>query len=175
MRLWKFTFDKDEEEVWLNDWCQRGWAMTSFFMGVVNFSPCQPGEYIYRIDLVPGQFLRAYDYEGYVIFMDDLGVEVIQRWGRWVYLRKRAEDGPFELYTDIDSKIALYRRIRSMFLFALMIEVMCSVSIWSGVFSSPAVVFYRSLAAIYALIFIVLLRGIWRCSWRIQELNRQRQ
>lgn len=30
MILWKFTFDKDEEEVWLNDWCQQGWAMTRF-------------------------------------------------------------------------------------------------------------------------------------------------
>ena len=63
--------------------------------------PCRPGEFIYQIDLLPGRGLCAGDYEGYVEFMHDTGVEVLQRWGRWVYLRGRAEEGPFEIYTEI--------------------------------------------------------------------------
>ena len=118
MIRWKFTYDKDEEQDWLNEYARQGWAMTKFWLGVVTFVPCQPGEYIYQIDLLPGKGLLAEDYEGYVIFMDEMGVEVLQRWGRWVYLRKRAGDGPFEVYTDAESRIALYRRIRRMFLWA---------------------------------------------------------
>ena len=30
MIRWKFTFDKDEEQDWLNNWARYGWAMTSF-------------------------------------------------------------------------------------------------------------------------------------------------
>ena len=71
MIRWKFTYDKDEEQQWLNDYCQEGWAMASFFMGVVTFVPCQPGEYIYQIDLLPGRGLWADNYEDYVIFMDE--------------------------------------------------------------------------------------------------------
>ena len=49
MIRWKFTFDKDDEQDWINEYCQQGWAMAGFFVGVVTFVPCQPGEYIYQI------------------------------------------------------------------------------------------------------------------------------
>lgn len=175
MIRWKFTFDKDEEEDWLNGYCQQGWAMASFWVGMVTFVPCRPGEYIYRIDLLPGKGLRADDYEGYAAFMSDMEVEVLQRWGRWVYLRKRAEDGPFEVYTDVDSKIALYRRIRGMFLWLIGMEALCSVSAWSALARYPGEMFYRGVVGFYIVLFVVVWRVIWRCSWRIQELERQRR
>lgn len=173
MIRWKFTFDKDEEQEWLNDWCQSGWAMTRFFVGLVTFVPCQPGEFIYQIDLIPGRFLQAHDYEGYVIFMDEMGVEVLQRWGRWVYLRKRAEDGPFDLYTDTDSKIALYRRIRNMFICALVVVSLCSFSAWDMLFRFPDELFSRGLAGLYLVMIITMLRAVWQCSWKIKELTRR--
>ena len=58
MIQWKFTFDKDEEQDWLNDYCREGWAMAGFFAGLVMFVPCRPGEFIYQIDLLPGAGLR---------------------------------------------------------------------------------------------------------------------
>ena len=64
MIRWKFTFDKDEEQDWLNEYARQGWAMTRFCVGVVTFAPCQPGEYIYQIDLLPGKGLQADDDEG---------------------------------------------------------------------------------------------------------------
>lgn len=173
MIRWKFTFDKDEEQEWLNDWCQNGWAMTKFFMGVVTFVPCQPGEFIYQIDMIPGRFLQAHDYEGYVIFMDEMGIEVLQRWGRWVYLRKRAEDGPFDLYTDTESKIALYRRIRSLFFSTLVLELLCSSSVWNLLRQFPDDWAARGLAGFYIVMAVTLLRAVWRCSWKIKELSRQ--
>ena len=156
MIQWKFTFDKDEEQDWLNDYCQEGWAMVSFFAGLVTFVPCRPGEFIYQIDLLPGAGLRADDYEDYVSFMRDMDVEVLQRWGRWVYLRKRAEDGPFEVYTDTDSKIQLYRRIRKMFLWVWVLELVLSINVFL-----QAVVYGG-----------LLLQGAWKCTRKIQELER---
>ena len=35
MIRWKFTFDKDDEQDWINEYCQQGWAMAGFFVGVV--------------------------------------------------------------------------------------------------------------------------------------------
>ena len=174
MIRWKFTFDKDEEQDWLNEYARQGWAMTKFWVGMVTFVPCQPGEYIYQIDLLPGKGLWADDYEGYVIFMDEMGVEVLQRWGRWVYLRKRAEDGPFEAYTDTESKIALYRRIRRMFLWAFAVVFLCSFSVWSLLFRHPGDMFARGLTGVYVVMLAGMLRAVWRCSWRIRELERQR-
>ena len=173
MIRWKFTFDKDEEQEWLNEYARRGWAMTKFCVGVVTFAPCQPGEYVYQIDLLPGKGLWADDYEGYVIFMDEMGVEVVQRWGRWVYLRKRAEDGPFEVYTDVESQLALYRRIRALFLWALVIEICCSISGFSTLARFPEDVFARGLAGFYIVILAVFLRAVLQCTRKIRELECQ--
>ena len=173
MIRWKFTYDKDEEQDWLNEYARQGWAMTKFWLGVVTFVPCQPGEYIYQIDLLPGKGLLAEDYEGYVIFMDEMGVEGVQRWGRWVYLRKRAGDGPFEVFTDAESRIALYRRIRRMFLWAFMMIFLCSFNAWVLLFQYPEDIFSRGLVGTYIVILAVMLRAVWQCSWRIRELERQ--
>ena len=174
MIRWKFTFDKDEEQDWLNDYAQQGWAMASFFVGLVTFVPCQPGEYIYQIDLLPGRGLWADNYEDYVIFMNEAGVEILQRWGRWVYLRRRAEEGPFEVYSDVDSKIDLYRRIRRLFIWALGVISLCSFSAWNMLLQFPEEVFARGLAGVYVVMIAVLLRAVWRCSWKMKELERQR-
>lgn len=174
MIRFKITLDKDEEQDWLNWHCQQGWAMSSFFLGLVTFVRCQPGEYIYQIDLLPGCGLRADDYEGYAAFMDETGVEVLQQWGRWVYLRKRAEEGPFDIYTDIDSQVALYRRIQRMFLWVLIVCSSCSlINIYGGIQSGNLVI--RSLVAVQVLILLAILRAVRQCSWKIQELEQNQR
>ena len=173
MIRWKFTFDKDGEQEWLNGYAQQGWAMVSFFVGLVTFVPCQPGEYIYQIDLLPGKGIFADRYEDYVIFMDEMGVEILQRWGRWVYLRKRAEDGPFEVYTDAASKMELYRRIRGMFLWALVVVCLCSINVWNLLFQFPEDWFTRLLAGVYIVIIAGMVKTIRQCSRKIGELEEE--
>ena len=175
MIRWKYTFDKDEEQEWLNEYAQQGWAMVSFFIGMVTFAPCQPGEYIYQIDLLPGKGLMADNYEDYVIFMNEMGVEIVQRWARWVYLRKRAEDGPVEVYTDTESKLDLYRRIRALFLWGLVIEACCSVTGISTLIRFPEDMFARCLAGLYIVIVALFLRAVLQCTRKIRELEREGQ
>jgi len=169
MRRWKITFDKDEEQAWLNGYARQGWAMVGFFAGLVTFIPCKPGEFTYQIDLLPGSGLRADDYEGYREFMEETGVEVVERWGRWVYLRKRTEDGPFEIYSDAASMAAMYRRIRGMFLWFLAVEACCSISIWMNIPRVP--VFFGPIAAIVLLFCVCAVRTIRRCTLKIRELE----
>ena len=174
MIRFKFTFDKDDEQDWLNEYCRQGWAMVSFFAGVVTFVPCQPGEFIYQLDLLPGKGLFADNYEDYVIFMNEMGVEVLQRWGRWVYLRRRAAEGPFEVYTDPESQIELYRRIRKMFLWLLVLVGCGSVSAWNMLFLFPEDPFARGLVGLYIVMIALALRAVWRCSRRMRELEQHR-
>ena len=107
-----------------------GWALKSFFAGFYKFEPCEKGEYIYQIDL--GDELYSVSDE-YRELMGELGVEIVVLWGFWIILRKRAEDGPFELYTDVDSKIEHYRKIRRMFKVVTVIELLALFSeIYAG-------------------------------------------
>lgn len=55
LHRWKLYFDKDLEESWLNQLAQQGWGMSSFCLGRYTFEPIEPGEYIYRVDLLPSR------------------------------------------------------------------------------------------------------------------------
>ena len=120
MIRFKLYYDKDKETVWLNQMASEGWALKSFFAGFYKFEPCGKGEYIYQIDL--GDTLYSVSDE-YRELMGELGVEIVVLWGYWIILRKRAADGPFELYTDVESKIEHYRKIRRMFKAVTILEL----------------------------------------------------
>ena len=112
---WKFFADYEKEEVWLNEMSAKGLALKDFFLGRYTFDDCKPGEYVYRIE-----FLE--DYPGnpvsrrYLDFMAENGVEHVASWARWVYFRRKAEEGAFDIYSDFDSRIKHYQRINNLLL-----------------------------------------------------------
>ena len=172
LKKFRLLFDKDVEQDWLNELCRQGWAFKKFFAGVYTFESCQPGEYIYQVDLLPGGGFQASDPDGYMEFMEETGVEVVSRWFRWIILRKRTEDGPFEIYTDVDSQIQMYARIRNMFLFGLGIELCCSASVWTNLYQGGP--FFYILALLYLMIFATFLRIVITSSRKIKMLEAQK-
>ncbi|MCT4785907.1 DUF2812 domain-containing protein, partial [Exiguobacterium aestuarii] len=48
-------------------------------------------------------------------FMTEVGIEVVDTSYRWVFLRKRTSDGPFQLYSDFDSMIQRETRIIQLY------------------------------------------------------------
>lgn len=120
MIKFKLSFDKDKMIQWLNSLAQKGYAMTGFFAGIFTFEKCEPGKYIYQIDFSE-KFFRVT--EGYREFMEEQDVEIVQCWGPWVYLRKEAAKGDFQMFTDIDSQIAHYTKRLIMFKIVTIIEI----------------------------------------------------
>ena len=114
--------DKDKETEWLNKMAEEGYAMTGFCAGFYQFEKCEPGKYVYQIDF--GEKFFAVN-ENYREFMQETGVEIVQTWGYWIILRKLAKDGEFQLYTDVDSSIEHYTKIRTMFKVVSLIELVC--------------------------------------------------
>jgi len=169
LKKFRLLFDKDVEQDWLNEMCQNGWALKNFKLGVYTFERCADSEYIYQVDLLPGSGFTPTDPEGYAEFMEEIGVEVVCRWFRWIILRKRTEDGPFDIYTDVDSQIQVYSRIRTMFLWGLGIELCCSASIWPNLHRGG--IFLTLPAVLYAVILAAFIRVIITCSRKINELE----
>lgn len=122
MVKFKLYLDKDTETEWLNEMSAKGWAMTHFFAGFYTFEKCECGKYIYQVDF--GEKLFAVS-DGYREFMQDTGVEIVQTWGYWVILRRLATEGKFELYTDVESSIEHYSKIRKMFKAVAIVELAC--------------------------------------------------
>ena len=67
---------------------------------------CEPGEYIIRLEMNPSSDYRA--------FVKELGAEYIGGCVNWVYFRRKAELGSFELLSDIDSRLTHLSRINRM-------------------------------------------------------------
>lgn len=122
MIKFRLYYDKDAETEWLNKMAEKGWAMKRFFAGFYTFEKCEPGKYIYQVDF--GDKLYSVSDE-YREFMQDAGVEIVQTWGYWIILRKLASEGEFQLYTDVDSMIEHYSKIRRMFKGVMIVEIIC--------------------------------------------------
>lgn len=124
MTKFKLFYDKDKETVWLNEMAKEGWAMTGFLLGFYTFEQCEPGKYCYQIDLGNEIFHVGNEYRE---FMHEQGIEIVCIWGPWIVLRKNAIEGKFELYTDVDSRIEHYTKIRNMFKVVAIIEIICTI------------------------------------------------
>ena len=94
--FWVWEFEKEEE--WLNEMALNGWVLESVGFCTYHFIRCQPEEYTVRLEM------HAFD-EAYVQFMEDTGAEYVGRMMMWIYFRKKTADGPFDLFSDIDSRI----------------------------------------------------------------------
>jgi len=125
--VWKLFFDKEKEEKWLNEMAARGKALIGFSVARYVFGDCEPGEYIYRIDLLPKPLTHPDSME-FLRCMEEGGAETIASWVRWVFFRKKAAEGAFEIYTDLDSKINHYKRIRGLFAFGAAAEAFAGLS-----------------------------------------------
>jgi hypothetical protein len=171
MVRFKLYFDKDLEEDWLKEMSLKGWAFKNFFLGVYTFEACEPGEYNYQIDLLDNW---KGDKDDFASFMEESGVEVISQWYRWVYIRKKASDGPFEMYTDVDSKITQYNRIKRFFTVGLIVETICFfVELSAAVEMHSGMVW--AVTAFVGMVALAFLKIVWKCEWKIKQLQREKK
>lgn len=122
MIKFKVYFDKDEETKWLNEKADEGWALVGFFAGFYRFEKTEKGKWRYQIDF--GEKFGVAT-ENYREFMNEAGIEIVQNWGYWIFLRKLASEGEFQLYTDVESSIEHYTKILKMFKVASIVEIIC--------------------------------------------------
>ena len=122
----KVYWDYEKEEQWLNEMSARGMAMTDYSWGRYVFTDTPNGQYHYRIELLE-YMPQNPESAAYLHFLEENGVEVVATYLRWVYLRKPASEGAFDLYTDLDSKIKHYQRIN--FLWSVMMVAEFSAGI----------------------------------------------
>lgn len=115
MKSYRFYFDKDKHEAYLNQMSEQGWALTSYAYGIHAFEPCEKGQYAYRFDLIDPNNAYESEKEDYVQFVEETGAVMVAELSKWYLFRKDTAAGPFELYTDLSSKILYYGRIRTMY------------------------------------------------------------
>ncbi len=109
--FWAWNYDKEEE--WLNEMANKGLALVAIGFCNYTFEDCVPGEYTVRLELLKNTPTHA-ESERYIKFVEETGVEYLGSIARWVYFRKKREQGEFDIYSDFDSRIAHLNRILTL-------------------------------------------------------------
>lgn len=104
---WFWVWDFEKEEQWLNTMALSGWVLDKVGFCKFEFVACEPGTYSVRLEM------RDHD-EAYLDFMRETGAEYIGRMAKWIYFRKKTDDGEFDIFSDIDSRISHLNRIARM-------------------------------------------------------------
>ena len=107
IRKWFWVWEFEKEEAWLNSMAQSGLVLDGIGFCKYHFIPCEPGEYTVRLEM------RDHD-EEYLAFMRETGAEYVGRMVKWIFFRKKAAEGPFDIFSDIDSRIAHLNKIGKM-------------------------------------------------------------
>lgn len=125
------VWDFDKEEKWLNEMSARGMQLAAVGFCKYLFDDGEPGGYCVRLELLDNWPTRP-ESEKYIRFVEDTGAQYLGSVLRWVYFRKKASEGGFDLFSDIDSRIRHLKRIFSL-VGLLGVLVLCSGA-YNGLF-----------------------------------------
>ena len=115
IRKWFWVWEFDKEEQWLNEMAAKGLALIGTGFCRYDFEDCAPGEYQVRLELLENQPAHA-ESQKYIGFIEETGAEQVGQFLRWVYFRKKTATGPFDLYSDLESRIKHLKRIIALIL-----------------------------------------------------------
>lgn len=106
-----------------------------------TFERGEPSSYIYRHDELE-RFGASYEDE-YLEFLKSSGIEQVDSSGHFVFFRKLANDGPFELYSDKKNKISKLSQKISVLLSLILLNLIIGLIGLSGIFSEQAIGWIR--------------------------------
>ena len=100
----------EEMERYLNKMSHEGWQCCEIVRDELRFVRGEQDEYIYRVQY----FYESRDGEkdDYLRTLGETGAALVGEYGEVLILRKKTADGAFELYSDLDSKIAALEKRR---------------------------------------------------------------
>jgi len=110
---WKFGFflvwQEERESRWLKSMSAQGWHLKQVVVFLYRFEKGEPRDYEYSLDFITGAKADLQEYRGLV---EDTGWQYIDNMSGWQYFRIDADKAESaEIYTDMDSLKAKYRRV----------------------------------------------------------------
>lgn len=120
-RVYRFFFNHEKEEAWVNNMAEKGWHLKRTMVGYFLFEKGEPGQYIYRNELVIRKSQDYYD------FLESMNIEFVSKFGCWAYYRKNKSEGPFELFSDSSSKIKYLKSISYLFIAVTLLNLLFGV------------------------------------------------
>ena len=159
VRKWIWVWEFEKEEEWLNNMAAQGWVLDGVGWCTFHFVKCEPGEYTVRLEM------KDHD-DAYISFMEETGAEYVGRMLKWIYFRKKAEYGSFNIFSDIDSRIKHLKGI------AKPLAAIGAANMVIGLANSFNVTHFGWLNLLCA---TLLMYGLGRIHGKIEALEKERK
>lgn len=175
MRITKYRlfwiWEWEKKEAWLNEMAAKGFGLISTGVCRYEFEDITPGEYIYRLEMLRNTPTTP-ESQKYITFLEETGAEMVGVCKYWVYFRKRAELGAFELFSDYDSRILHLNRIQRLILSLMPLTLVTGLM--------NIILFHDSIAnlvcgCVMLLLFTLMLFAFVRISGKKKRLKRERE
>lgn len=113
-KVWRFynIAEYEQEEQWINEMAKEGWQLTAIGFCRFIFRRGTPGEYIYKLDVVERTASDEVR-ESYFNFLTECDIRVVGEFKDWLYLQKKAADGPFDMKDDTYAKLRTVNKVYS--------------------------------------------------------------
>jgi len=147
-----FVWDFDKEEQWLNEMAAKGLVLVSVGFCKYEFEDCVPGEYRVCLQLLD-KLPRHPEMQKYIEFMEETGAEHVGSFTRWVYFRKKADEGSFEVFSDNASRVKYLTSIVSF------VSLIIGLNLYIGLYNLLLVFFFDSTFNYIGLLNLAI--GIW--------------
>lgn len=140
-KVWRFytIAEYEKEEQWLNEMAKEGWNLTAVGFCRYIFRRGTPGEYIYKLDVVERTASDEVR-ESYFNFLTECDIRVVGEFKDWLFLQKKAADGPFDMKDDTYAKLRLVNKV-----YSFAVRTLCRLLVINA-----AVVFIGILGALVA-------------------------
>ena len=103
-----YTLDPEKMERQFNRLSAEGWQLEGTGWLSFRYRRGKPNEYRYRVQYLYES--RDGQRDDYVRGLAELGVELVMDIGSFLILRRRNDGTPFELFSDLDSRITSEKR-----------------------------------------------------------------
>ena len=165
---WFWTWQDEAEERWLCDMSQKGFHLiTVNSPGFYTFLVAKPENYVYRLDY---QTFRKKDKGEYLQLFRDAGWEHIGEMSAWQYFRKETRAGEVnEIFTDVQSKIAKYKRVLSLVGFS---SLMLLLIFFSYILQSYIRPWWANVQVIILIVLLLLIFAMIKLALRIKQLKK---
>lgn len=106
LHLSSYAIDPERIERRANEMAKEGWLLEKFGSLFSTYRRGEPGEYEYRVQVKEAGMDRLV----YTAELAEFGIEEVGSVGDLLILRKSSDGTPFELYSDLDSRIAQQKK-----------------------------------------------------------------
>jgi len=108
----------------------------------------------------------------YIHFLEETGVEHVASFMRWVYFRRKSNDGELDLYSDIESRIKHLKRIITLILCVLPIQI--SALVMNTPIALEGSTVNLVCICLIALLIVLISIGISKLCIKIRKLKKER-